>query len=80
MSDHNPLIMDTGEKPMIKSAKFSFKKDWLNHPEFNDIVKKAWNSVMHNTNNISNLQLKLKKVKYSLKGWGNNIKGDIEKI
>jgi endonuclease/exonuclease/phosphatase family metal-dependent hydrolase len=26
MSDHNPLIVDTGEKPMIKSAEFRSAK------------------------------------------------------
>jgi endonuclease/exonuclease/phosphatase family metal-dependent hydrolase len=27
MSDHNPLIMDTGEKPEIISREFRFEKD-----------------------------------------------------
>jgi hypothetical protein len=41
MSDHNPLIMDTGEKPEVKSREFRFEKSWVNHPDFMSKVEKA---------------------------------------
>jgi hypothetical protein len=72
MLDHNPLIVDTEEKPEVKSKEFSFEKDWINHPEFLERVKKCMEFI---PDNISFYKNKIKEVKDNLKGWGSNLKG-----
>jgi hypothetical protein len=70
MSDHNPIILDTHEKSEPKSREFRFEKSWIKHPEFLCRVERAWNSLVSGLDSISIVQEKWKKVKHSLKGWG----------
>jgi hypothetical protein len=80
MSDHNPIILDTHEKIEVKSREFRFEKKWITRPKFHSRVDRAWNTTVRVTDSITIIQEKLRKVKDTLKGWGENVRGDSLKL
>jgi hypothetical protein len=71
ISDHNPIMVDTGEKLEMKNKEFRFEKSWIQHLDYQDGVKSASQA---NVQAVGIIQVKLKKVKDSLKGWGGKYK------
>ncbi|KAJ1264667.1 hypothetical protein BS78_08G017500 [Paspalum vaginatum] len=41
-SDHNPLVLDTGNNVSFGKKKFRFEKWWLEIPAFKEVMAKAW--------------------------------------
>lgn len=74
-SDHNSLIVDTGENIEFKGKEFRFENSWIGHLEFKQRVAHALQSVGGAKDNLSRFLLRLKKVKSSLKGRGINLRG-----
>jgi hypothetical protein len=75
ISDHNPIILDTLENREQKSRNFKFEKSWLKEDDFLDNVERIWRQPMYAKNSLEVVQIKLKRVKSCLKGWGANIRG-----
>jgi hypothetical protein len=42
ISDHTPLLVDSGENGHRGGKRFRLKKWWLERADFNDLVKKVW--------------------------------------
>jgi hypothetical protein len=80
MSDHNPIIMDTKESVEVRSREFRFEKSWLLQPDFQLRVGKAWKTPVRGSDSISVFQENLRNVKNSLKGWGENVRGESLKL
>jgi hypothetical protein len=45
VSDHNPLLINTGEGCSFGKKKFRFRKRWLEREYFKEVVTKAWTNV-----------------------------------
>ncbi|TYG62224.1 hypothetical protein ES288_D07G211500v1 [Gossypium darwinii] len=56
-SDHRPLLVSTNPERIEKGVRpFCFLASWLSHPEFQDVISKAWisdNVIMQNLENFS---------------------------
>jgi hypothetical protein len=74
-SDHNPVIVDTMEGRELKKKAFRFEKSWLKEEEFLHRVERSWRQPIRACNSLEKVQIKLKKIKSDLKGWGANIRG-----
>ena len=80
VSDHNPIILDTMENKETKTRVFRFEKRWLKEETFLMRVSKIWCQPVRAKNSLDLFQIKLKRVKKDLKGWGANLRGqDIKK-
>jgi hypothetical protein len=44
ISDHTPLLIDTGDNCFAIKKKFRFEKWWLERADFKEIVAKAWSN------------------------------------
>jgi hypothetical protein len=42
ISDHTPLLIESGDNCFAIKKKSDFEKWWLERPEFKEIVAKAW--------------------------------------
>jgi hypothetical protein len=42
ISDHTPLLVDSGDRRAVGEKRYRFKKWWLEKWEFKDLVLKAW--------------------------------------
>eukprot|EP00253_Pinus_taeda_P001472 PITA_01472 len=79
-SDHWPisLIVEVSSTPRNKP--FRFEKFWLDHPNFQEMVKKWWSEPLeHSGSKMSNLQKKLKMTKQQIKEWNKTVFGEILK-
>jgi hypothetical protein len=43
ISDHTPLLVDTGGNQTFGKKKFRFEKWWIERADFREVVTKAWN-------------------------------------
>jgi hypothetical protein len=80
-SDHNPLIMVSGNRFFFlhKSREFRFELACLDHEEFLPKVKEILMAPTRDTRSLDKVMFKLKKVKKFLKGWGYNLAGNRKK-
>jgi hypothetical protein len=51
-SDHNPILVDTGDNVARPKKKFRFEKWWLKKESFKDVIIKAWTTPCPNSNPI----------------------------
>lgn len=72
ISDHNPLIVSTGQKVCLPFIQFKFDLSWFKNPEFFPLVDKIWNKNCRAKTTIDKIQQKLKLFKQYFKGWGFN--------
>lgn len=80
LSDHNPLIIDTMEQAEPKRKKeFRFDVSWCKHPDFLERVRKVWEEPIQAGDSLGIIQGMLKEVKNSMKGWGHNLRGQLNK-
>jgi hypothetical protein len=42
ISDHNPLLIDSGDNCSVSKKKFRFEKWWLERNDFKELVRKVW--------------------------------------
>jgi hypothetical protein len=52
VSDHNPLLLNTGEGGSFGKKKFRFEKWWLEREEFKEVMAKTWSSVFDSTDPV----------------------------
>jgi hypothetical protein len=82
MSDHNALLLDSGNLPELttKSRDFRFDISWFKNEEFLPSVAKIWQKPVYNTADpIDVFNIKLKRFKKFFKGWGANLYGHTKK-
>ncbi|KAJ1263554.1 hypothetical protein BS78_09G194500 [Paspalum vaginatum] len=80
ISDHNPLILDTGTTTNQKmSPNFKFELGWFKHPDFLPKVEAIWKKPCRAGSALDKIQQKLKLFKQYFKGWDVNRKGQLRK-
>jgi hypothetical protein len=66
-SDHNPLLVNSGDNTHFGKKRFRFKKCWLEKDNFRDLVIKAW------ANNIlDKWQFRVRTFRRIVRGWASN--------
>jgi exonuclease III len=79
-SDHNPLVLDTGDTILpVKKRSFKFDTIWLKNDEFLPKVESIWKQQVNSSDPIDVLNIKLKRFKKYFKGWGSNVFGHMKK-
>jgi hypothetical protein len=58
-----------------RSRSFRFEKSWLKEEDFLSRVERIWRESVNTRNSLELVQIKLKRVKNYLEGWGANIRG-----
>jgi hypothetical protein len=82
MSDHNVLLLDSGNilELIAKSRDFRFDISWFKNEEFLPSVAEIWHKPIYNTTDpIDVFNIKLKCFKKFFKGWGANLYGHTKK-
>lgn len=79
VSDHNPLILASGQHKNTKPIQFRFELSWLSNPEFIKAVEKIWLKPCRAKSALDRIQQKLKLLKQYFKGWGFNLQGELRK-
>lgn len=74
VSDHNPLLLSTGEdeRCALVNREFRFELSWLKNEEFFTKAKSIWEQNVRADDPIDILNIKLKRIKKYFKGWGSN--------
>jgi hypothetical protein len=72
ISDHNALLLNTGEQSPLnnKSRDFCFDLSWLKNEEFTSLARGIWEKPVRSLDPIDVLNIKLKRFKKYFKGWG----------
>jgi hypothetical protein len=60
ISDHNPVLVDSGCNFSYGKKKFRFEKLWLERFDFKDVVLKAWNTPCRESNPMNIWQFKVR--------------------
>lgn len=74
ISDHNPLLLASGEegREAPKPREFCFDLSWIKDNHFLPLVSKIWARRVYSKDPIDILNIKLKIFKTYFKGWGSN--------
>jgi hypothetical protein len=68
-SDHNPLVLNTGDNVSFGKKRFRFEKWWLEKDSFRAIVEKAWNTPCALIKSIVRWQYKVRNMRRMVRGW-----------
>jgi hypothetical protein len=79
ISDHNPLLIDSGVNYTWSKKKFRFEKWWPMRPDFSDLVKKAWNLECPGLKPLDRLQARVRYFRRLAKGWATNVIVELNK-
>jgi hypothetical protein len=79
MSDHNPLLLCTGQDQKKKAKNFCFESSWLKQEDFICKVKEIWTKSVVAKGATEKWFIKLNRIKKILKGWGDSLKGHAKK-
>jgi hypothetical protein len=71
-SDHNPLLMDSGDSMARPKKKFRFEKWWLEKESFKDVVKKTWDTPCKEKKPIDIWQFRVRTFRRLTRGWASN--------
>ena len=81
ISDHKPLILDSGEDVinLNKARGFKFDISWITHDDCLPLVKEIREKPIKSQESIDIFNNKFKKFKKKFKGWGSNLFGNNRK-
>jgi hypothetical protein len=68
LSDHTPLLLDTGMPSQHNSQMFTFELAWLFKDDFYDMVTRVWQSARKGTNTMEIWQNKIRLLRSYLRG------------
>jgi len=71
-SDHNPLVLNTGDNALFGKKRFRFEKWWLEKDSFRSMVEKARNSPCSSEKSIDKWQFKVRTLRRMVRGWAAN--------
>jgi hypothetical protein len=69
ISDHVPLLVDSGDDYRLGKKKFRFKKWWLEREDFKEVVEKAWAAHCPEGEAIEIWQFRIKIFMRMVRGW-----------
>jgi len=76
VSDHTPLLLDTGDPSYAGHAKqFKMELSWLSHEDFRDRVIEIWNKPVSGQNLVQHWNRKLEALRKHLRGWARHHHG-----
>jgi hypothetical protein len=71
-SDHNPLLINSGNNTHFGKRRFRFEKWWLEKENFRALVAKAWAEPCQDTNIVDRWQFKVRTFRRIVRGWASN--------
>jgi hypothetical protein len=80
VSDHNPLLLNFGDKDKKKAYTFRFEKWWLEIKGFEGMVKRWWDIHCLFSDPIDRWQHKIRNLRRKIKGWGRNVDAELRKL
>jgi len=76
VSDHAPLLLDTGDPSFTGTAKqFKMELSWLTHYEFKERVIEIWNKPVGGHNLVQHWNRKMGALRKHLRGWARHHHG-----
>nr|ABA98398.1 retrotransposon protein, putative, unclassified [Oryza sativa Japonica Group] len=76
VSDHTPLLLDSGSTAFIGNHKqFKLELSWLTHDDFHDRVVKIWNKPVKGRNLVQQWNNKMSALRKHLRGWAAHMSG-----
>jgi hypothetical protein len=80
ISDHTPLLLNTGEKAIPKKQpSFKFELGWLLKEGFFEVVSEVWNKETRGNTPMQRWQNKIRRLRQFLRGWSKNMNGAYKK-
>jgi hypothetical protein len=80
ISDHTPLILDTGQTSSCNNhTAFKFEYGWLLRDGFADMVKNIWLNEKAGSMPMEKWQAKIRRLRQHLRGWVKNVSGAYKK-
>jgi hypothetical protein len=79
ISDHTPLLVDSGENCAFGRKKFRFEKWWLEREDFTSIVEKAWALYCTGLSAMDSWQVKVRYFRRLVRGWEANVIAELNK-
>ena len=76
ISDHTPLLLDTGDPSFTGHAKqFKMELSWLAHEDFKEWIIEIWNKPVSGQNSVQCWNRKLEALRKHLRGWARHHHG-----
>ena len=70
VSDHTPLLLDTGNPAFTGTAKkFKMELSWFSRKDFYDTVAQIWSKPVHGQNSVQRWNKKMAALRRHLRGW-----------
>jgi hypothetical protein len=79
ISDHIPLLLESGDNCFFGRKKFRFKKWWLQREDFEKVVKKAWSIELPRLCPMDRWQAKVRNLCRLVRGWAANVIAELNK-
>jgi hypothetical protein len=79
ISDHTPLLVDSGENYSFDKKKFRFEKWWLQMADFGDLVGKAWSNSCPFPGAIDRWQFNVRVFRRLTRGWAANVAAELNR-
>jgi hypothetical protein len=79
ISDHTPLLLNTGEPNTNTQPMFKFELGWFMWDSFIDMIREIWSNTISGHTPMEIWQGKIRRVRQYLKGWTKNISGQYKK-
>jgi exonuclease III len=79
ISDHTPLLVDTGCNLSFGKKKFRFEKWWLEREDFREVVTKVWSTPCSSSGPIEVWQIRIRALRRIVRGWANNVVAELNK-
>ena len=77
VSDHAPLLLDTGDSSFMGNSKqFKMELSWLSHEDFRERVAEIWNKPVNGQNAVQRWNRKMVALRKHLRGWAKHQHGD----
>jgi exonuclease III len=79
VSDHTPLLLDTGMPSSHSPSTFKFELSWLFKDGFYNLVSELWQKEMTGSTPMEIWQNKIRSLRKYLRGWAKNMNGAYKK-
>jgi hypothetical protein len=79
VSDHVPLLVDTGTNHLVGKKKFIFEKWWLERGDFKEVVMRAWAIECPEGAAIVVWQFRVRTLRRLVRGWAANVTAEMNK-
>jgi hypothetical protein len=78
LSDHVPLLVDSGENMVWAKKKFRFEKWWPEREDFK-VVRKAWSSKCPIVGGMETWQFRVRTFRRMVRSWASNVVAELNR-